>query len=471
MATKAETAGRWRVGDGEEARLTPGTSAAAEIWSRGFLPLRVRSEGSYRLRPAFPGTAVVLGVSTYEVLSETEYPEDGLVAYRLRVWPEGEVVRDRVVYGPAFVHAAEAERERSRIRRRARRWRVLLYPVVGLLPEETQERLCDRLGLYAVTATLVSGLVESFAVMFALLLIRRISEPGAAILFVTLLPGLVLLVLPGLGRAFGAVFLRETGGSAPVALAFETWRALGGLRERRDKSFVPLTRSAFWERLGRPDTVEAAPDGTLVFRGLLPHLTWSGSRRLSVGHDFWSVEPEPPTLDRGRLVYAYRLVPLGDAPMPGEPRPAAPPATAYAEEVLREVQQEWRSFNEGFAWLTGMLSADVQARAFDHRGGPSAARRPTMATAVACGLLGLYLLSFLPGGPVGDPLAPLVGGLAVGLLVDAVRRVRATRAGRYAPSLFRFALPSDSLRPERVAFHAHRHAERLALALVDRITD
>jgi hypothetical protein len=49
--------------------------------------------------------------------------------------------------------------------------------------------------------------------------------------------------------------------------------------------------------------------------------------------------------------------------------------------------------------------------------------------------------------------------------------VHATRAGRYAPSLFRFALPSDSLRPERVAFHAHRDAERLALALVDRITD
>ena len=111
------------------------------------------------------------------MLSETELPEDGLVVYRLRAWPEGEVIRDRVVYGPAFVRAAEAERERARVRERARPWRLLLYPVVGLLPEEEQERVCDRLGLYAVTATLVSGLVESAGVILALLLVAR-SERG-----------------------------------------------------------------------------------------------------------------------------------------------------------------------------------------------------------------------------------------------------------------------------------------------------
>ena len=91
-------------------------------------------------------------------------------------------------------------------------------------------------------------------------------------------------------------------------------------------------------------------------------------------------------------------------------------------------------------------------------------------TAAACGLLGLYLLSFLPGPPA-DPLAPFVGGLAVGLLVDAGRRIRATRQGRYATSLFRVLLPSDSLRPERVAYHAHRDAERETLAVLDRVGD
>jgi hypothetical protein len=213
----------------------------------------------------------------------------------------------------------------------------------------------------------------------------------------------------------------------------------------------------FWERLGRPDAVEAASDGTLLFRGLLPHLTWGGGRRLSVGRDFWSVAPEPPVLDRGRLVYAYRLEPLG------EPPPPPPPADTYAEEVLAEVRREWDALNEGFAWLTTLLPADVQARAFDHRGGPAAARRPTLATAISGGLLGAYLLSFLPGGPTADPLAPVISGIAVLLLVDAVRRIRATRQGHYAPSLFRLLLPSDSLRPERIPWHAHRDAERDAL--------
>ena len=131
------------------------------------------------------------------------------------------------------------------------------------------------------------------------------------------------------------------------------------------------------------------------------------------------------------------------------------------------MRREWDALNEGFAWLTCMLAADVQARAFDHRGGPRAARRPTVATALAAGLLGAYVLSFLPG-PPGDPLGPFLGGLAIGLVIDAVRRIRATRRGRYAPSLFRFLLPSDSLRPERLAWHAHRDAEREALAPIGR---
>jgi len=172
-------------------------------------------------------------------------------------------------------------------------------------------------------------------------------------------------------------------------------------------------------------------------------------------------------LRQGRLVYSYRIKPLGEPLAPGEPGPGAPPADAYAEEVLALVRREWDALNEGFAWLTCLLPADVQARAFDHRGGPRAARRPTVATAVAAAVLGAYLLSFLPG-PAADPLAPLLGGLAIGLVMDAALRIRATRRGRYAPSLFRFLLPSDSLRPERLAWHAHRDAERAALAPIGR---
>ncbi len=211
--------------------------------------------------------------------------------------------------------------------------------------------------------------------------------------------------------------------------------------------------------------MEPASDGSIVFRGLLPHLTWGGSRRISVGRDFWSVVPERPELVRGRLVYPYRLAPLGDPPAPDDAPPSAPSATAYAEEVMAEVRREWDALHEGFAWLASLLAADVQERAFAHRGGPAAARRPTTLTAIAGGFLGLYLLSFLPGPPA-DPMAPFVGGLALALLADALRRMRATRQGRYAPSLFRILLPSKSLRPERVAWHSHRDAERGALEVV-----
>jgi hypothetical protein len=130
--------------------------------------------------------------------------------------------------------------------------------------------------------------------------------------------------------------------------------------------------------------------------------------------------------------------------------------------VLAGVRREWDELNEAFAWLTSMLSAEVQARAFDHRGGPPAPRRPTVVTSLASAALGLYLLSFLPG-PSGDPLAPFAAGLAVVLLVDSVRRFHATRRGRYAPSLLRFVLPSGSLRPERAAWRAHRDVERQIL--------
>ena len=87
----------------------------------------------------------------------------------------------------------------------------------------------------------------------------------------------------------------------------------------------------------------------------------------------------------------------------------------------------------------------------------------TLATAAFSGLLALYLLSFLPGGPSADPLAPLVAVGSLALLTDAVWRVAATRAGRYAPSLWRAVLPGDTLRPERTAYRAHREAERRAL--------
>ncbi len=81
-----------------------GPPVRGEVRSRGFLPLRVRTEGIPYRRPAFCGTALVLGERTYEVVGETETAAG--VVYALRPWPEGEVVRDRVLYGPRLVRAA-----------------------------------------------------------------------------------------------------------------------------------------------------------------------------------------------------------------------------------------------------------------------------------------------------------------------------------------------------------------------------
>ncbi len=448
---------RWPIGEGEEARLTP---AGAEVRSRGFLPLRSRSEASHHARPAFPGTAVVLGERLFEVLSESAGHGPGRVVYRLRPWPDGEVVRDRVVYDRHLVRRAEAERERIRQRERVRPFAWLLYPLVGLLPEDEQDRACDRLGLYSVTATLVSGLAEGFGVLCLIRWVMRRSEMGLSVALLLALPALVTLALPGFGRALGAAFLRETGGSGPVVSAFELWRTLRRRRGRRDAGFVPLTRAAFWERLERPDLVEAS-NGGLRCSGLLAHLSWTGSHRLQAGAGFWTVTPLPPEWDRGRLVYTYRLDPAD--PAQGSTAGEAPGALAYADEVLGGVRIEWDWFNHAFSWLTSLLAAEIQARAFGHRGGPAAARRPTLATAAASALFGLYLLSFLPGAAAADPLAPVVAVLAGVLVLDAILRFAALRQGRYAPSLFRFLLPSHTLPPERIAYRAHRDAERDAL--------
>ncbi len=153
---------------------------------------------------------------------------------------------------------------------------------------------------------------------------------------------------------------------------------------------------------------------------------------------------------------------------PTQPAPERPSPLAYADEVLGGVRIEWDAFNRGFSWLTSLLGVEIQARAFGHLGGPAAARRATHVSAFASALAGLYGLSFLPGGPAADPLAPGVVIVSLALLGDALRRLIATRAGRYAPSFFRCLLPSGILRPERAAFRAHQQAERATLRQISR---
>jgi hypothetical protein len=450
-----------RVAEGEEIRFSDGEPAPAELWSRGRLPLRVRTEARHHARPEFPGSAVVVHDTTYEVLSETERPDEGLFVYALRPWPEGEVTRDRVVYGSAFVRAAQEERARARVRARARPWRFLLYPLVGALPEEQQERVCERLGLYSVTATLVSGLCESFGVLALVSLAARHADAGLQILIVSGAPGLMFLVLPGLGRAAGAILFHETAGSPLLGKLAGTLSVFRDARPRSDTAFLPLTRRAFWERLARPDEVEARGEAR-VHRSRLPHVTWTPGRTLLARADYWKVVSAEPALEQGQMTYRYVVEPQGDEAAEGDGPPQPPTPTAYADEVLAGIRDEWDDFNHGFGWLTTLFAHESQARAFDHRGGPAAATRATRATAVVEAGLGAYLVSFLPGGPAADPVAPAVAVLGLALIADGVLRYVASARGRYAPSLLRFVLPVHLLRPERRPYEEHRAAEREA---------
>src|SRR5688572_8555179 len=94
---------QWTVAPGEEARLTP-DGRGAILESRGPLPLRHRSK-------LHPGSAVVLGPATYEVVAEER--SESRCVYHLQQWPREHVVRDRVVYGPRLVRAAQEERRRD----------------------------------------------------------------------------------------------------------------------------------------------------------------------------------------------------------------------------------------------------------------------------------------------------------------------------------------------------------------------
>jgi hypothetical protein len=452
----------FRVDAGEEAVVAAGPPEHGLVRSRGFLPLRVRTEGIPHRRPAFCGTALVLGERTYEVIEETETAEG--VAYALRPWPEGEVVRDRVVYGPRLVRSARADRERAATRERVRPYRFLLYPLVGFLPEAEQERAAERLGLYSVTATTVSGLVEAALVFVVVWLVARSADKAMMIALVVLSPLLSYFALAGLGRAFAAWAFHETSGPYLVEMASRAIKALGRTADgRRDRTLVPLTRETFWTRLDVPDKVTPEGDGVVVFRGLLPHLTWHTGHHVQAGDSYWQVEALPPAQKRGRLVYGYRLVAAerhDSAALPREP----PSPHAYADEVWAGIRHEWDDLLGAFSWHASLLGETVQRRAFADRGGPAAARRPTCVTALAGLILGVFMLA--QPHEAADSLGPWMRLVAFLLLVDGVLRIARTLSGAYAPSLFRFILPSDCLRPERIPYQAHRDAEREARATI-----
>jgi hypothetical protein len=331
---KARTAARPRfaIEDGEEARLTPEGPAAAVIESLGSLPLRPRSEAlGVHHRPEFPGTCVVLGDARYEVVQEQ--PLDTGFRYLLEPWQGEQVQRAAVVYGPALIRSAKQERRRALERARASRFASVLYPFVGLLPEERQLLACDRLGLDAQVSTLAGvGLEIGVALMLALSLPGKSASPLGPLYAIA---GLV--VAPALYRMLGALLFDDVAGSPLLTALFAVRDQLGASPSRSDPSVLPLTREAFWSRLQRPDRQERQPDGSLIVKSLLPHLTWGysalnralagrvadtprGRRSLARAGAPADGRPGPASARLSTLADARG----GDARRPARPRPARP---------------------------------------------------------------------------------------------------------------------------------------------------
>ena len=202
------------------------------------------------------------------------------------------------------------------------------------------------------------------------------------------------------------------------------------------------------------------PDGSLLFRGLLPHVTLgrraAASRRAATTG---GSTPEPAVLDRGRLVHSYRLEPMGDPPRRAEPPARRRPPTAYADEVMDGVRREWDDAEPGLRLahepaLRGAAGARLRP--------PRRARGRAASDALdgrrrrARGAL----RAELPARAAGRPARAAPGSARR----RAARRRGAGASGRPArplcPEPARFAVPTDLLRPERLAYHAHRDAER-----------
>ena len=186
----------WVIEEGEEARLTPTESVAARITSRGFLPLRARTQPESPIHRPFPGSAVVLGDQVYEVLEE-RVTATGVV-YDLGRWREEDVYRGCIVYDSNLIRAVKEHRAFLENREKARPYAWVLAPVVGLLPEEEQIGRAERLGLDPVGTTIAAAIFEILLVL-AVLWVLTATTTGSARLVVQL-----AAVVLGFGVVFPA---------------------------------------------------------------------------------------------------------------------------------------------------------------------------------------------------------------------------------------------------------------------------
>ena len=375
----------------------------------------MRSEGSYRLRPAFPGTAVVLGERRPTRCSRR--PSSPRTASSSTACARGPRARSSAI-ASCTARRSSARRRPSgsarAVRDRARPWRVLLYPLVGLLPEEEQERLCDRLGLYAVDrdARLRAGRGPR-GLLVALVPRRSATARPAPSWCCTALarprPARAAGPRPGVRRRLPA---RDGRLGARRLRVRRRCEALGALRSRVTTArFVPLTRAAFWERLARPDDGRdrspTARSSSAACCRTSRGAARGGSRRPGL------LERRPRSRPRSARGGSSTRIASSRSASPG-PRRAG--ARRSARRRLRRGGPRAGAARVGRA-QRGLRVAHLPCSRPMSRRAPSttaAGPRPRVARRWPPpwrpASSALYVLSFLPG-PPGDPLGPFLGCL------------------------------------------------------------
>jgi len=444
----------WTIAPGEEARIDtvgPDGPLTAHISSEGFLPFRVRTQALGHHVPSMPGSAVLLGEHAFEVVEEIL--GDDHVLYRLEAWPDEEIFRSRIVYDRELVDSVLHHRRSLEAREKVRPYAWMLHPFVGIFPEEEQTRRADRLGLDPVVTTVAAAATEIVLALVILWLVADRSEATASVFLPILALVLgVIIVFPAGMRIVAAILFAEVSGSSIVELACGLQGSLDDNREAVVPAQVPLSRSGFWARLRLPDRHTRLDDGSILAEGQLPHLSWIDLRRVGVGDDWWSVTPEAPRLERGRLVYAYRLSPIIDPTLGVELE--APTADAYVREVRGQLERHWdEMLAMGGGMIVSLLPAEVQSQATQHREGLSSLRRASFKSALATIGIGIFVAVDA------TPLVVAVGGL---LILDGAWRCLRLQRRRPVGSLL-FGWLSPWISPDRDAYHAHRAFERRAL--------
>lgn len=286
------------------------------------------------------GTAVVLEGEPFEVAALQR--SSGSEVWTLRPWPDGEAMRTVVTLDREWVEALARELAWRRRANRARWWMIPLAPVLGSAPSSLQQQWASRWSFPAVTASLLSSLVELAVSGVGILHVLASAFGGGGILppwlewFALAAP---VLAVEAVVRLKHVAALHEPIGSALLLpLAGLTQEAPPPVRpapavRRHDAEKGELE---LWSPIHRSDWL---PDGTLPYRGQPHRLTSVEREGRGWIYTFARSDREAEGRDLRLLPPSGRRVGSARSPAPSVLRNTV--GTALACLGPRDLQEAW----------------------------------------------------------------------------------------------------------------------------------